>query len=74
MLSLARTPYSGDAERDEVLSLAIAEWAEKLPAHQPQLDNISVAARAVATKARSLAEARAYLSKRLDTPIEELGA
>lgn len=73
MLMLARGSYKNDAERDEVLSLALGDWEAKLPDEQPKLDDIGVAARAVATKARTLEQARAYLSERLNTTVEELG-
>lgn len=72
MLTLAGLAYTNAAERDEALHDGIEHWWSMTSGSETRLDDIAVAARAVATKSRTLDQARAFLADRLGTTIEDL--
>lgn len=74
MLTLAGLSYTDATERDEAIHDGLEHWWAMTSGSDSRLDDIAVAARAVATKSRTLDQARASLADRLGTTIEELSA
>ncbi len=71
-LALAVLSYPNAQERDDAIHQCIKDGEATYYAFTKELDDIAVAARAVATKSRTIEQARAFLADRLGTTIEEL--
>lgn len=72
MLALAVLSYPNDRERDDALQQCLSQCEDRELGTMAKIDDIAVAARAVATKSRTLDQARAFLADRLGTTIQEL--
>lgn len=72
MLSLTTMSYSDDEERTAAIGQCADEWKVKLPGDQKKIDSILIAANAVATKNRTLIQARSFLAGVLDCSAEDL--
>lgn len=73
-LQLAHLKYGSDKERDLAFSQSKAAWQKKLPADlHKHIDSVFVVAVPVATKARTVDQAREWLSEALECTVEELG-
>lgn len=71
-LGLAVLSYPNAQERDDAIHQCIKDGGANLYAFTKELDDIAVAARAVATKSRTIDQARAFLADRLGVTIQEL--
>jgi hypothetical protein len=74
MLTIASLSYSDATERDEAIHAGLEHWWSLTSGSESRLDDISVAARAVATKSRTVEQARAFLAERLGVTIQEFSA
>lgn len=72
MLTIAGLSYADAAERDEAIHAGLEHWWSITSGSETRLDDIAVAARAVATKSRTVEQARAFLADRLGVTIQEL--
>ncbi|MNL53435.1 hypothetical protein D3C87_1766820 [compost metagenome] len=71
-LGLAVLSYPNAQERDDAIHQCIKDGGANFYAFTKEIDDIAVAARAVATKSRTLDQARAFLADRLSVTIQEL--
>lgn len=72
MLTLAGLEYADATERDEAIHVGLEHWWSMTSGSATRLDDIAVAARAVATKSHTVEQARAFLADRLGVTIQEL--